>query len=78
MAGLLNIAKCLHDAIHRLEKKARRAEEKESEDGDLAASMIQVTPVPLVPRPTAGFANRTNSGMFLRAHVGTCVAVDRI
>lgn len=45
VAGVLNIAKCLWDAIHRLEKKARRAEEKASAGGgnaDLAASVLQV------------------------------------
>ena len=45
MAGVLNIAKCLWDAIHRLEKKARRAEEKASAGGgnaDMAASVLQV------------------------------------
>lgn len=47
VAGVLNIAKCLWDAIHRLEKKARRTEEKErastgGSNADLAASVLQV------------------------------------
>lgn len=46
VAGLLNIAKCLYDAIHRLEKKAMKAEEDKQKGGggglDLAASVLQV------------------------------------
>lgn len=44
VTGLLNIAKCLYDAIHRLEKKATRAEEQggASETQDLAASLLKV------------------------------------
>lgn len=45
IAGLLSIAKCLYDAIHRLEKKAMRAEEKGSPGGDgrdLAATLLKV------------------------------------
>lgn len=43
VAGLLNIANCLYDAIHRLEKKAMRAD-KGSGGGDLdfAATVLQV------------------------------------
>ncbi|CAM9608744.1 unnamed protein product, partial [Laminaria digitata] len=45
VAGLLNIAKCLYDAIHRLEKKAMKAEEDKNNGGggniDLAASVLQ-------------------------------------
>lgn len=47
VAGLLNIAKCLYDAIHRLEKKAHKAEEDKQAGGDgldLAASVLQVRP----------------------------------
>lgn len=47
VAGLLNIAKCLYDAIHRLEKKAHKAEEDKKAGGgglDLAASVLQVRP----------------------------------
>lgn len=42
MTGLLNIAKCLYDAIHSLKKKAARAEANDSGGADLAASMLQV------------------------------------
>lgn len=45
IAGVLSIAKCLYDAIHRLEKKAMRAEEKAASGGDssdLAASFLKV------------------------------------
>lgn len=44
VTGLLNIAKCLYDAIHRLEKKAARAEEQggSGETQDLAASLLKV------------------------------------
>lgn len=42
MTGLLNIAKCLYDAIHRLKKKAARAEANDSGGADLAASVLQV------------------------------------
>lgn len=42
VTGLLNIAKCLYDAIHRLKKKAARAGASESGDADLAASVLQV------------------------------------
>lgn len=49
VAGLLNIAKCLYDAIHRLEKKAVKAEEDKKKGGggdiDLAASVLQVRPI---------------------------------
>lgn len=45
VTGLLSIAKCLYDAIHRLKKKAARAGAA-SESGDsnpnLAASVLQV------------------------------------
>lgn len=45
MSGLLNIAKCLYDAIHRLEKKALKAEEQggPSEKQELAASLLKVS-----------------------------------
>lgn len=42
VTGLLNIAKCLYDAIHRLKKKAARTGANESGDADLAASVLQV------------------------------------
>lgn len=44
VTGLLNIAKCLYDAIHRLEKKAARAEEQGGlgETHELAASLLKV------------------------------------
>ncbi len=47
VSGLLNIAKCLYDAIHRLEKKAAKAEEQEqggmsAEKQELAASLLKV------------------------------------
>ena len=48
VAGLLNIAKCLYDAIHRLEKRAMKAEEDKKKGGGddlgLAASVLQVRP----------------------------------
>ena len=48
MSGLLNIAKCLHDAIHRLEKKAAKAEEQggmSDQKQELAASLLKVSTV---------------------------------
>lgn len=46
MSGLLNIAKCLYDAIHRLEKKAAKAEAEgggmSDEKQELAASLLKV------------------------------------
>lgn len=44
VTGLLNIAKCLYDAIHRLEKKAARAEEQGGlgETHELATSLLKV------------------------------------
>lgn len=46
VSGLLSIAKCLYDAIHRLEKKAARAEEEgggmSDEKQELAASLLKV------------------------------------
>lgn len=46
VSGLLNIAKCLYDAIHRLEKKAARAEAEgagiSDEKQELAASLLKV------------------------------------
>lgn len=44
VTGLLNIAKCLYDAIHRLEKKAARTEEQggSGEAQELAASLLKV------------------------------------
>lgn len=42
VTGLLNIAKCLYDAIHRLKKKASRAGDGEGGDTNLAASVLQV------------------------------------
>ena len=44
VTGLLNIAKCLYDAIHRLKKKAARAGGNDSGSADLAASVLQVCP----------------------------------
>lgn len=49
MSGMLNIAKCLYDAIRRLEKKAAKAEEQggggmSSEKQELAASLLKVGP----------------------------------
>lgn len=41
VSGLLNIAKCLYDAIHRLEKKARNAAEEDKGE-TLAASILEV------------------------------------
>ena len=47
VAGLLNIAKCLWDAIHRLEKKGMKAQEKGGgDDINLAATMLKVTSSP--------------------------------
>ncbi|CAM9344846.1 unnamed protein product, partial [Hapterophycus canaliculatus] len=46
VSGLLNIAKCLYDAIHRLEKKAARAEAQggglSDEKQELAASLLKI------------------------------------
>ncbi|CAM9490449.1 unnamed protein product, partial [Ectocarpus sp. 8 AP-2014] len=47
VSGMLNIAKCLYDAIHRLEKRALRAEEEgggglSGEKQELAASLIKM------------------------------------
>lgn len=33
VSGLLDIAKCLYDAVHRLEKVAKKKEAKEGEEG---------------------------------------------
>lgn len=49
IAGLLSIARCLYDAIHRLEKKAIKAEEKAAAGGDtadIAASFLKVCRCP--------------------------------
>lgn len=51
VTGLLNIAKCLYDAIHRLKKKAARAGASESDNADLAASVLQVRSLPPVVPP---------------------------
>ena len=45
MSGLLNIAKCLYEAIHRLEKKAMKAEAERGDSGEkqeLAVSLLKV------------------------------------
>lgn len=48
VSGLLSIAKCLYDAIHRLEKKAAKVEEDgggggmSDEKQELAASLLKV------------------------------------
>lgn len=48
VSGLLSIAKCLYDAIHRLDKKAMRDEENRSSSGnqELAASLLKVSRYP--------------------------------
>ena len=44
VSGLVNIAKCLYDAIHRLEKRALEAEEKgtSTKKQELAASLLKI------------------------------------
>lgn len=45
VSGLLNIAKCLYEAIHRLEKKAMKSEAEQGNSGkkqELAASLLKV------------------------------------
>ena len=44
VSGLLNIAKCLYDGIHRLEKRALKEEEKgtSGKKQELAASLLKV------------------------------------
>lgn len=55
VSGLLNIARCLYDAIHRLEKKAMRAEEEGKGDVEqsLAASLIEVSVPLFIPSGTS-------------------------
>lgn len=47
VSGLLNIAKCLYDAIHRLEKRALKAEQEKAQnsggDQEIAASLLKVS-----------------------------------
>lgn len=44
VCGLLSIARCLYDAIHRLEKKAMKAEDEGNEGGgrELKNSILKV------------------------------------
>lgn len=45
VSGLLNIAKCLYEAIHRLEKKAMKSEAEKGNSGEaqkLAVSLLKV------------------------------------
>lgn len=60
VSGMLNIAKCLYDAIRRLEKKAAKAEDQggagggggmSSEKQELAASLIKVSPIRKLSHP---------------------------
>lgn len=77
MAGVLNIAKCLWDAIHRLEKKARRAEEKASAGGgnaDLATSVLQVRQTNLV----IGFIVMSSSNVYIMEGVRVSVVLHSI
>lgn len=78
IAGLLSIAKCLYDAIHRLEKKAMRAAEK----GNAGGNGVDLAAIRKVLLAYLGFSLHTGSSRVIisvaYASYTTAVCCERI